>query len=137
PNRGLGVEAGPGTRVGVDGHHVVDHHITPEAELNVISGNVGLGVHAYSASVVAGNYIGIDATGTRPLGNTVGGVNCDPGGALIGTDGDDVGDVAERNVISANGGNNVFVGGTGNRITGNYIGTDATGTIPTGSGVDN
>jgi hypothetical protein len=120
-----GIEAGPGSRIGVDGHDA-----DPVAERNVISGNAYDGVDAYSGSVVAGNYIGIDATGLQPLGNAFAGVVAHEG-ALIGTDGDGVGDEYERNVISGNP-NGIFVIGSNNHIAGNYIGTDPTGTYSIG-----
>ncbi len=140
PQYAIGVEAGPGSRVGVDGHDA-----DPIAERNVISGNnsgaspssLGDGVTAYAGSVIAGNYIGIDATGLQPLGNGGTGVVAE-GGALIGTDGDGVGDEYEQNVISGNYpvtgqyGTGIVVFGSGNTIAGNDIGTDPTGTFSIG-----
>lgn len=124
---GPGVEAHPGSRIGVD-----THHANPEAERNIISGNRADGVAAYAGSVVAGNYIGIDATGTQPLGNSNIGVLC-LGGAIIGTNGDGEGDELERNIISANANQGVYASGENNHIAGNYIGTNADGSAAVGA----
>ena len=120
PN-GMGVQASPGSLVGVDGNDA-----DPVAERNLISGNINTGVAAYAGSVIAGNYIGVDATGTLPLGNTNVGVSA-YGGALIGTDGNSLDDAAEGNVISGNGQVGIYASGQNNHIAGNYIGTDVTG----------
>jgi CSLREA domain-containing protein len=74
---------------------------------------------------VTGNYIGTDATGTQSLGNFSGvRVSSGSGNTIGGTT------AAERNVIS---GNLYGVGventeATGNKVMGNYVGPDATGT---------
>lgn len=96
---------------------------------NIISGNsTGIYVDRTSNNTVIGNYIGTDATGTVAVPNSTGIHN--------GTDAHDNhyggGAAGEGNLISGNsyapfdmqGG-----GTTGNIIAGNYIGTDATGTV--------
>ena len=102
----------------------------------MISGNSVNGVNIHDSgtnqNVVAGNFIGTDASGRAPLGNQVRGVIITGGaqGNLVGTDGDGVGDAAERNVISANVFDGVGISGpgtTGNVVAGNFIGTDVTG----------
>jgi hypothetical protein len=98
---------------------------TPDAR-NVISGNGGSGVSLRQVSygsVVEGNYIGTDATGTLPLGN---------GGDGVLTDAKTT--VAD-NVISANGGTGVALGQFSYEsvVEGNYIGTDATGAARLGN----
>ncbi|MFO0954028.1 MAG: LamG-like jellyroll fold domain-containing protein [Isosphaeraceae bacterium] len=123
---GLGVEAGVGSRIGVDGNHT-----GAAAERNIISGNVDTGVAAYNGSVVAGNYIGLDVTGNLPIGVTTTGV-VGAGGAIIGTNGDGKGDVLERNVISANSVWGVYLAGEANHVAGNFIGTNADGNAPVG-----
>ncbi|MGP0067962.1 MAG: Ig-like domain repeat protein [Isosphaeraceae bacterium] len=125
--------AGYQNRIGADGHDA-----DPSAERNIISGNteVGVGLQGGGQNVVAGNFIGTDVTGTQPLGNGYIGVDLyDSDGNLIGTDGDGVGDAAERNIISANQGDGVDVGigSDNNVVAGNYIGTDVTGTQPLGN----
>ena len=124
-------------RVGTDGHDA-----DPRAERNILSGNaeLGVGLQGFGQNIVAGNFIGTDATGTGPLGNGNGsgtsGVDIYASdGNLIGTDGDGVGDAAERNIISANPGDGVDigVGSNNNVVAGNFIGTDVTGTKPLGN----
>jgi titin len=46
---------------------------------------------------------------------------------VVGTDGDGVDDADERNYISANGSYGVEITGNGNRVAGNYIGTNVAG----------
>ena len=98
---------------------------TTPAERNVISANDGPGVLIQLAAAkgngVVGNYIGTDRNGTAALGNGQTGVwvydapNTTIGGTRAG----------ERNVISANGANGVWINGdsstTGNRILSNSI----------------
>ncbi len=129
-------------RIGTDGHSVDNI-----AERNVISANgptgqgSGVVIGAADDNVVAGNYIGTDATGEHPLGNGSTGMSVNGNGNRVGTDGDGSGDVAEGNVISANGFMSVGTGyndgvaldGADNVIAGNYIGTDAAGTIAMGN----
>lgn len=129
-------------RIGTDGNGIAD-----TAERNIISGNrLGIGIvdSDTEGNVVAGNFIGVDVTGTHALSNTHG--VWIQGGAhanRIGTNGDGVGDEAERNVISANVSPDLSTPGFGltiiilshdNLVAGNYIGTDMTGTQPLGNG---
>lgn len=103
---------------------------------NVISGNVLNGVYVCSLSasnnIIAGNVIGLDASGTNPLGNAVAGVGITSapanqiGGATTGA----------GNVISANGDNGIYLQSTSaarNLIQGNLIGTDTSGRLPRGN----
>lgn len=82
------------------------------------------------------NHIGVDAAGTSPLGSgqLSMGVSVEglASGVVIGTDGDGVGDIGERNVIG-NVGYGVYVNANnGNRISGNYVGIGADGTTNIG-----
>src|SRR5215203_351524 len=80
---------------------------------------------------IAGNFIGTDPSGTQGVGNRVGvrfryGSNNTLGGTSA----------AQRNVISGNSFSGVSLGAgdtTGNRVVGNYIGTDASGTKDLGN----
>ena len=88
---------------------------------------------------MTGNFIGTDPTGTLPLGNGGVGVFVLNGAEsnIVGTNGDGHGDAAERNVISNNPYQGIYVGNTGtdyNVIAGNFIGTDVTGKVPMGNG---
>jgi CSLREA domain-containing protein len=106
---------------------------TTAAARNVISGNQGNGVGGIMLSgsgaagnTVQGNYIGTDATGMAPLGNTGRGV------AIKGAPNNLIGGSAPGagNVISGNraSGIRIFGGATGNEVRGNLIGSDRNGT---------
>jgi hypothetical protein len=110
--------------------------VADDAERNVISGNPQRGVWLSGLgtdnNVVAGNYIGTDATGTLPLGNSQWGLVIQQAAKnnRIGTDAsNDDFNAAERNVISANGIDGIIIADAAydNIIAGNYIGTDVTG----------
>ncbi len=101
---------------------------------NVISGNgIGVNMIGDQSDVVAGNYIGTDASGNEALGNTTDGVILETGASndLIGGTG-----AGSGNVISGNGVAGILVrcGASGNAIAGNRIGTNAAGTsyVPNG-----
>jgi hypothetical protein len=88
-------------------------------------------------NTVSGSYIGTDASGSSDLGNGTVGVGVGDGaqGNVVGGDTPE-----ERNVISGNNqyGVYIFNGSDRNTVSGNYIGTDATGTQDlgnTGTGV--
>jgi titin len=110
-------------------------------ERNILSANAFAGVEitgsGSNGNIVAGNYIGTDATGSSALGNHAQGVFIDTGAAnnVIGTNGDGVGDVLERNILSANSfaGIQIYNAANQNIVAGNYIGTDVTGTKPLGN----
>lgn len=108
---------------------------------NFISGNsVGVQVTAGSNTslrlddLIAGNVIGLDASGTKAVGNAFGVFLNDAVGVTIGGT-----TPAARNVISGNTGAGVQVfrvslGGSGNTIQGNTIGLDAAGmAVPAGA----
>jgi hypothetical protein len=105
---------------------------------NVISGNTKKGIFLVgtggnvSGNVIQGNFIGLDATGSTSLPNNDSGLGIsDAASNLIG------GTVAGAgNVISGNSPHGIFLtvaGSTGNQIQGNFIGTDATGTVARGN----
>jgi titin len=139
PNATHGVRIAGGARqnlIGTDGDGVAD-----AAERNVISGNTFYGVEIAGAdeNVVAGNFIGTAVSGTVALSNGWDGVFIGNGARsnLVGTDADGVADAAERNVISGNTRNGIWILAAGterNRIAGNDIGVDVTGTIALGNG---
>jgi hypothetical protein len=104
---------------------------------NVISGNAGSGVAISGAgttnNVLRGNTIGLAVDGNTPLANALDGVRID-GGAQDNTVGST--SATDANVISGNARNGIAIGdpGTsGNRLIGNLIGTDATGTLDRGN----
>ena len=112
---------------------------TTAAARDVISGNSGDGVHIIngaSDNLVEGDYIGVSPSGQTGLGNgfsgvavfggatnnTIGGTATTIGGSLAGA----------GNVISSNGENGVYIsdsGTDGNLVAGDYIGTNAGGSI--------
>ncbi|HWO56141.1 MAG TPA: thrombospondin type 3 repeat-containing protein [bacterium] len=100
---------------------------------NVISGNTfdGVEIQASSGNVIEGNYIGTDITGSLALGNSYGvrvHVLFTGSSTLNRIGGTSAG---QRNVISGNG-TGIFFSASGtqnNDVQGNYIGTDATGTV--------
>ncbi len=106
------------------------------SERNIISGNDGQGVDVSfdtaDNNTIIGNYIGVDATGTSALGNSIGiTVESDPDSTIIGGD-----TSGERNIISGNTNQGVNVTGSGTlgtTITGNYIGTNAAGDADLGN----
>jgi titin len=94
---------------------------------DVISGNTSYGVAIYQASgnLIAGDFIGVSAAGTGPLGNQGDGIwlfessKTTIGGTTAGA----------RNIISANGGSGVeLYESSNNLIEGDYIGTNSNGT---------
>ncbi len=124
--------------VGVTVNTVASNTIggTAAGARNIISGNVGPGIHVWAADsvVIEGNYIGTDITGSAALGNDVGVfVNGAAHDTIGGTT------TGARNVISGNreGVTLWDAGATGNHVMGNYIGTNAAGTaaIPNDVGV--
>jgi len=85
--------------------------------------SIGAGVHD---TIIQGNYIGIDATGTHALGGNIGITTSNaPTGTIIGGS-----EPGAGNVISGNNSYGIFLndGAAGTIIKGNRIGTDATGT---------
>ncbi len=106
------------------------------ADRNVLSGNsdgVFLDGATATGNLVIGNYIGTDATGAVALGNSVDGVALN-NGASNNTIGGSTS--TARNVISGNGDDGIDVKNsatTGNVFRGNFIGTDASGTLALGN----
>jgi hypothetical protein len=101
-------------------------------ERNVIADNTWSGVSIYGtdtmSNTVAGNYIGVNASGVA-LGNGAVGVYLASAarGNVIGGD-----TAGERNIIAGNGQDGVQIGGTGtvdNLVARNYIGVGPTGLV--------
>lgn len=102
------------------------------AARNVISGNAEHGVFMQGAGTTAnevkGNYIGTDVTGALSVGNGAAGISIIFGANLNLIGGNAAG---ARNLLSGNGWYGVQLqdpGTSGNRVQGNYIGTNANGT---------
>lgn len=146
PNRGDGIRVQDGvtfTRIGTN-------VTTSFTVSNVISGNLGNGITIAGGAVntVAANCIGTDVTGRIPLGNGGHGIHLTAEAAenLIGGDATDgnnptAGQFArppQGNLISANRGCGVRIDGSAtlNRLSGNFIGTTASGNAPLGNWKD-
>jgi titin len=128
----LGIDP-TGTRSGGNAIGVLvsgsDNRIGGKAEEgNLISGNASGVAITGNGNVVQGNDVGTDLTGTVGMGNGFG-VAVSGSNNLIG------GTTAEtRNLISGNSLAGVSVGGNSNRVQGNYLGTDVSGTQALGNG---
>ena len=102
---------------------------------NVIAGNGDDGIQIQGATgiVVQGNFIGVNASGRVAVANGGCGILALAGGLTIGG-----GSAAARNVISGNSVDGVHLetpsGHPGSTVSGNFIGTDVTGTnaVPNG-----
>jgi hypothetical protein len=105
-----------------------------EGEGNVISGNdyAGLEFILADGNFVKGNYIGVDATGLSALANTNAGVSIGAGASANTIGGATTPGVCDTDCNLISGGNQYGVwitgpGTSGNTVSGNYIGVDATG----------
>jgi photosystem II stability/assembly factor-like uncharacterized protein len=99
---------------------------TNSSERNLISGTSQIGIviggTTSSNNLIQGNIIGLNAAGTDSLGNSSSGIEINGTNNTVG------GDVAgARNVIAGNMTYKIKVTGSGNRIQGNFIGTDVSG----------
>jgi uncharacterized protein (TIGR03437 family) len=101
-------------------------------ERNVVSGNLSVeGItimgSGSAGNSVLGNYIGIDASGTKALSN---------GDKGIGIEGGTNGSLIQGNVVVSTGSTCVVIYDTGtsyNTVVGNYLNTDASGKVALGS----
>ena len=89
--------------------------------------NIGIYIFNSNNNIVSGNYLGTDVTGSRDLGNTMFGIKLFQGASNNTIGGKTA---ADRNLISGNDGEGLNItGSTDNVVQGNYIGTDAAGTV--------
>lgn len=114
---------------------------TPEAR-NLVSGNAEHGIVVFGHdNRVEGNIVGLDATGTRAIGNDGHGIAIDFGGQRNTIGGSVAG---ARNVVSGNNvtsfeygaGISIQGGAEDNVVQGNFVGTDITGTRVIGNRAD-
>ena len=110
---------------------------TSPEERNIISGNTRNGIAIYfdsnnrsTGNIIQGNYIGLNASGTQAIKNDASGIEILATDNVIGGSFEGAG-----NVISGNGENGIYFGpgGNENKIAGNLIGTDFTGTMNLGN----
>ena len=123
---GILIDDSPGNRIGS----------AAPRDRNVISGNDGNGIEIVASSapnnIIQGNYIGTNAAGNAMLGNGFDGISTQGTGTVIGGS-----NPGEGNVISASQ-NSVGIlvnlaSAAGTIIQGNFIGTDAAGTLDFGN----
>ena len=135
---------GPASLRSRDPHHQLDGNViggSSPSSRNLLSGNGNaIGVESSDGTVIQGNLIGTDVTGTKALANSGGGISLsNANNTTIGGS-----EAGERNVISGNASGIAMNGGANVVIHGNCIGTDITGTKALGnamgindSGMDN
>jgi len=128
-------------KIVIDGSGTFGYGLAIASASNVIEGltinnctqeGIAIAGSGATGNVVSGNHIGTDAGGTIPLGNQYGVAIYD--GAQNNTVGGD--EAGERNIISGNAYHGVLMygsGTTGNVVSGNYIGTDASGAADLGN----
>ena len=110
--------------------------LSDDLEQNVISGNSQHGIAVWADStIIAGNFVGTNATGTAAIGNGIWGLRISASNNRVGTNADGMSDVFERNIISGNTylGVNIQGDSRHNVVAGNYIGTDVAGAMPLGN----
>ena len=129
-----GTAAIPNTEDGIDPSSFDTVGGTDPGAGNVISGNGRFGMFFQGSDIVVqGNLIGTDATGSAVLGNISGGI------LMSNTTNNLIGGpiAAARNVISGSAGFGIEIAvnfAHDNVVQGNYIGTDATGSVAFGNG---
>jgi uncharacterized delta-60 repeat protein len=101
-----------------------------DADRNIISGNDDEGIaikSSASGTIVRGNYIGTNSTGDTKLGNAGNGIKIDGANNTIGGAASGAGNIMSGNIM-----NGISIQGasaTSNTVQGNYIGTNASGTL--------
>ncbi len=108
--------------------------ISANGRVGVLIGQFGLPLRGglTSGNVVLGNLIGTDVSGTLALGNEGScGVSLSNGATA-----DTIGGTAAgaANVVSGNKNDGIDIGGSGNLVLGNRVGTDLSGTLAIGNG---
>ena len=124
---------GTNAGAGVDGLRIAAGSSTVRGlVINQFSGDFGHGIElvANDGNVVEGNFLGTNVSGTTSLGNGRSGVNISGSSQENAIGGSAAG---ARNVISGNGVGVWITSGGGNRVLGNFIGTDASGTADLGN----
>jgi hypothetical protein len=145
-NNVVGLDSSGLFALGQTGHGIL---LSPGANGIVVDSNwsadnlSGIKVQGASDAVLTGNVVGLSMNGAHAIGNSEGGIwLAGDNGTRVGTNGDGVNDVAERNVVSGNHYANVRLSGSiSSKIAGNYIGLGISGVplvgaVPSGSGLD-
>jgi CSLREA domain-containing protein len=145
---GLNVAGDAALPNGGDGIHIDGAPLTivggvVEADRNVVSGNIDDGIHIAGQTAVTntvqGNIIGLDPSGSAPVGNGGNGILVEqaPHSQIGGSQNTTVGGLCTGacNLIGANAKNGIWIAGssvltaTHTIVQGNYIGTDLTGSV--------
>ena len=98
---------------------------------NVVSGNLEIGIYInYPNTIVQGNKIGVDITGTQTTDDEGNALGNDGYGIYVNDETNLIGGTqpGAGNVVSGNSDDGIYVNDDGNVVQGNKIGTDITGT---------
>ncbi len=121
------IDNSTGICIGSNGHGIGDAAEGISSAANTPNGLIYFG--NATNSVIAGNYIGLDATGTSAIATDYVGIwLVNSSGIRVGTNGDGVADATERNVLGAATGDGIAIEQSQSiAVAGNYVGTDVTG----------
>ena len=124
---GIQLVDSPSNIIGTNGDGIGDAF-----ETNLISGNSRNGIAVLTSTsnlnTIAGNRIGVNLSGNLALPNDEYGIFIQGGRQnLVGADGIGSAFASQRNIISGNLLSGIYLKGDENRIAGNYIGLDASG----------
>ncbi|MFK7730260.1 MAG: cadherin-like domain-containing protein [Pseudomonadales bacterium] len=132
-----GTSAAGNSGLGIRINNAQNNQIGAPDAGNVISGNALSGIAIVGAAsannIIESNRIGTNANGTAALANGDYGIDLWDGGANNNRIGGDT--LAQRNVISWNAWAGIHIsGGSGNIVSGNYIGSNGTGASASNNG---
>lgn len=130
-NNGISLDTGPSTQIG----GLTSSPGTPPGNLISSYRNSGILIGGGANASIQGNLIGTNASGTSALGN-IRGISVQGNSNVIGGT-----DAMARNIISGNSFTGIEIASIGappegNRVQGNFIGTDITGTQVLGNAGD-
>jgi CSLREA domain-containing protein len=133
-SNGIGIKVAYGSS-----NNIIGIDDTGEGQPNLISGNNSDGIYIENSdySIIAGNFIGVNSTGTSALPNRYGIYLYLSSFNIIGTGGDGVNDANEGNLISGNNKSGIAIfhnNSIYNVIAGNKIGTNFDGSTSIGNG---
>jgi hypothetical protein len=125
---------GAGAGAGTSGINVTGGGATIKGLIVNRFGGDGIILNNNGGNTVQGNYVGTNSSGTGALGNGASGIGvATPNNTVGGTTG------AQRNIVSGNSGTGIAITGasaSGNVISGNFVGTDASGNYAVANAAD-